>query len=309
MAVTSAHAQSDYPTRPIRMVVGFPPGGISDVLARAVAAEASTILGQNIVVENRPGAGTTIAADFVARAKPDGYTLLFQDTTTQAINASLYKNLPYDSLRDFTPVALVSYTPLMLVVNANSPAHNVGELMARMKAAPGKYSYGSSGSGTIIHLASEMMDRAAGVNAIHIPYKGSAPLVQAILSGEIEFAFSSMPPAISQVQAGKLRALAVSTPERITVAPDVPTIAEAGEPAAEVTLYNGVLAPRDLPPAVLKKLNEAFAKAVQGERIKATYQSLGAVPMAVTPEQVYAQIKKDADRYAKVVAEIGVHAD
>jgi len=197
----------------------------------------------------------------------------------------------------------------MLVVNANSPAHTLGELIARLKASPGKYSYGSSGNGTIIHLASEMMDRAAGVNAIHVPYKGSAPLVQATLSGEIEFAFSSMPPAITQVQAGKLRALAVSTPKRIAVAADVPTIAEAGVPAAEVTLYNGVLGPKGMPPAVVQKLNDAFSKAVQGDKIKAIYQSLGAVPMAVTPEQVAAQINEDLVRYAKVVKEVGAQVD
>ncbi|OZI30657.1 hypothetical protein CAL29_21930 [Bordetella genomosp. 10] len=308
-AVPAAHAQSDYPARPIRMVVGFPPGGISDVLARTVAAEASGILGQNIVVENRPGAGTTIAADLVARSAPDGYTLLFQDTTTHAINASLYKKLPFDSVRDFTPISLVSSSPLMLVVSASSPAHSVSELIARLKAAPGKYSYGSSGNGTIIHLASEMMDRAANVNVIHVPYKGSAPLVQATLTGEIEFAFSSMPPAIAQVQAGKLRALAVSTPKRIAVAPDVPTIAEAGVPAAEVTLYNGILGPKGLPPAIQQKLNNAFSKAMQSEKLKATYQSLGAIPMAVTPEQVAAQIKDDMVRYAQVVKEIGAQVD
>ncbi|ALM84204.1 tripartite tricarboxylate transporter substrate binding protein [Bordetella sp. N] len=307
--MTAAHAQSDYPSRPIRMVVGFPPGGISDVLARTVAAEASGVLGQNIVVENRPGAGTTIAADLVARSNPDGYTLLFQDTTTHAINASLYKKLPYDTVRDFTPISLVSYSPLMLVVSANSPAHSVADLMARLKAAPGKYSYGSSGNGTIIHLASEMMDRAAGVDVIHVPYKGSAPLVQATLTGEIEFAFSSMPPAITQVQAGKLRALAVSTPKRIAAAADVPTIAEAGVPAAEVTLYNGVLGPKNMPPEVVQKLNDAFAKAVQSERAKATYLSLGAVPMAVTPAQVAAQIQEDMGRYSKVVNDIGAKVD
>ena len=235
--------------------------------------------------------------------------MLFQDTTTHAINASLYKKLPYDSVRDFTPISLVSYSPLMLVVNANSPAHTLSELIARLKASPSKYSYGSSGNGTIIHLASEMMDRAAGGNVIHVPYKGSAPLVQATLSGEIEFAFSSMPPAISQVQAGKLRTLAVSTPKRIAVAPDVPTIAEAGVPAADVTLYNGVLGPKGMPPAVVQKLNDAFSKAVQGDKIKAVYQSLGAVPMAVTPEQVAAQINEDLARYAKVVKEVGAQVD
>ncbi|WP_144631596.1 Bug family tripartite tricarboxylate transporter substrate binding protein [Bordetella genomosp. 13] len=308
-ATGAAQAQSNYPSRPIRMVVGFPPGGISDVLARTVAAEASAVLGQSIVVENRPGAGTTIASDTVARSAADGYTLLFQDLTTHAINASLYKKLPFDTLEDFTPVALVSSSPLMLVVNANSPAKTVADLMARGKGKEGALTYGSSGNGTIIHLASEMMDRASGVKSLHVPYKGSAPLVQALFSGEIDFAFSSMPPAVSQVAAGRLRALAVSTPDRVDVLPDVPTIAQAGVPAAEVVLYNGVLAPRDLPADVLAKLSDAFSRAVQSEKLKATYKGLGAKPMAVSPEKVREQIREDVTRYAKVVKEVGVQID
>jgi tripartite-type tricarboxylate transporter receptor subunit TctC len=309
-ASTCALAQeADYPSRPIRMVVGFPPGGISDVIARTVAAKAGGILKQNIVVENRPGAGTTIAADLVARSAPDGYTLLLQDMTTQAINASLYPKLPFDSVKSFTPIALVSSSPLMLVVNADSPAKSVKELIDMLAAKPGAYAYGSSGNGTIIHLASEMMDRSAKVQAVHVPYKGSAPIIQALLSGDVAYAFSSMPPAISQVKAGKLRALAVSTPKRIAAAPDVPTIAEAGVPAAEVVLYNGVLAPAGLPGAILTKLNKAFNEAANSDEVKTVYATLGAEPVAMSPEQVLAQLNADIPKYGVVVKEVGARID
>ncbi|ARP80474.1 hypothetical protein CAL12_06250 [Bordetella genomosp. 8] len=309
-ASTGAMAQADdYPNRPIRLLVGFPPGGISDVIARTVASKASSILKQNIVVENRPGAGTTIAADTVARSAPDGYTLLLQDTTTHAINASLYPKLPFDTVKSFTPISLVSSSPLMLVVKEDSPAKTVKELVALLASKPGSYAYGSSGNGTIIHLASEMMDRAANVQAVHIPYKGSAPIIQALLSGDVAYAWSSMPPAISQVKAGKLRALAVSTPKRIAAAPDVPTIAEAGVPAAEVVLYNGVLGPANLPPAIVKKLNAAFNEAANSDEVKTVYATLGAEPVAVTPEQMQAQINADIPKYGKVVKEVGAKVD
>jgi tripartite-type tricarboxylate transporter receptor subunit TctC len=307
---SAAMAQADnYPNHPIRLVVGFPPGGISDVIARTVAAKAAAILKQSIVVENRPGAGTTIAADLVARSAPDGYTLLLQDTTTHAINASLYPKLPFDTIKSFTPIALVSSSPLMLVVNANSPAHNVKELIAMLAAKPDAYSYGSSGNGTIIHLASEMMDRAANVKAAHVPYKGSAPIIQALLSGDVAFAFSSMPPALSQVLAGKLRALAVSTPKRIAAAPDVPTIAEAGVPAAEVILYNGVLGPAGIPADITAKLNKAFNEAVASQDVKSVYATLGVEPVTATPEQFLEQLKSDMVKYGAVVKEVGARVD
>src|SRR6185369_4482669 len=189
----AAFAQSDYPSKPIRLVVGFAAGGISDVLARALAAKFSQLVGQQMIVDNKPGAGTTIAGDLIAKSAPDGYTLWLDDITTHAINASLYAKLPYDSLKDFTPIALVASTPLMLVVHPTTPAANVQELIALLKAAPGKYSYGSSGNGTIVHLASEMLKSSAGgLNVVHVPYKGSAPATVAILSGEVSFVFSTM---------------------------------------------------------------------------------------------------------------------
>ncbi|UYO92514.1 Bug family tripartite tricarboxylate transporter substrate binding protein [Pollutimonas sp. M17] len=309
LAASPVLAQGSYPSQPIRMIVGFPPGGISDVVARAVASEASTVLGQTIVVENRPGAGTTIASDVVARSKADGYTLLFQDLTTHAINASLYKKLPYDTVKDFTPVAMVSSTPLLLVINSNSPVKTVQELNKRIQEKPGTYSYGSSGNGTIIHLASEMMNKEAKNDIVHIPYKGSAPLVTAIISGDIEYAFSSMPPAIAQVNAGKLRALAVSTPDRVDALPDVPTIREAGVPAAELTLYSGILGPAGMPDEIVSRLNEAFGKAVQSPKIIQTFSKLGAKPLSTPPAEIAKLLDSEISRYGKVVKETGITID
>ncbi|MGB6103533.1 MAG: tripartite tricarboxylate transporter substrate binding protein [Pusillimonas sp.] len=309
LAGSPALAQDSYPTQPIRMIVGFPPGGISDVVARAVANEASAVLGQTIVVENRPGAGTTIASDLVSRAKPDGYTLLFQDLTTHAINASLYKKLPYDTIKDFTPVAMASSTPLLLVINADSPVKTVKELNERIQEKPGDYSYGSSGNGTIIHLASEMMNKDVGNDIVHIPYKGSAPLVTSIISGDIEYAFSSMPPAITQVNAGKLRALAVSTPERVDALPDVPTIREAGVPAAELTLYSGVLGPAGMSDEIVARLNEAFGKAVQSQKVIDTFRNLGAKPLTTSTAEIAELLQSEVSRYGTVVQEVGISID
>jgi tripartite-type tricarboxylate transporter receptor subunit TctC len=309
LAGGAAMAQADYPKQPIHMVVGFAPGGISDVLARALAAKLSTQIGQAVIVENRPGAGTTIAGESVAKAAPDGYTIWLQDVTTHAINATLYPKLPYDSLRDFSPIALVASTPLMLVVHPSSPARSVRDLVALAKAEGGKMSYGSSGNGTIIHLASEMLKTSQGVEAVHIPYKGSGPATQAILANEVSFVFSTMPPAVSNVKAGKLRALAVTTPRRVSAAPEVPTMGEAGVPNFEVVLYSGILGPKGMDPGLVRKLNGEFARALQTEEMKKVYESLGAEPINVTPDAFAEMMSRDIARYAPVVKASGAKLD
>ena len=309
LAAATALAQADYPKQPIRMVVGFTPGGISDVLARALAAKLTTQLGQTVFVENKPGAGTTIAGELVAKAAPDGYTIWLQDVTTHAINATLYPKLPYDSLRDFSPIALVASTPLMLVVHPSSPARSVLELAALAKTERGKMSYGSSGNGTIIHLASEMLKTSQGFEAVHIPYKGSGPATQAILANDVSFVFSTMPPAVSNVNAGKLRALAVTTPRRVAAAPDVPTMSEAGVPNFDVVLYSGILGPKGMDAAVVRKLNGELARALQSEEMKKVYESLGADPISVTPEVFAEMMAKDIARYAPVVKASGARVD
>ena len=282
---TSVLAQSDYPNKPVRLVVSFAAGGISDVLARALAIPLSKQLGQQVIVDNKPGAGTTIAGDYIARATPDGYTIWLQDITTHAINVNLYSKLPYDSVKDFTFIAMVASTPLMLVVHPSTPANNVKELIALLKASPGKYSYGSSGTGTIVHLASEMLKQSAGVDALHVPYKGSNPATAAILGGEVTFVFSTMPPAISNAQAGKLRALGVTTAARVAPAPDVPTMIEAGLPNFEIVLYSGIMGPKGMDAALVRRLNAEFAKVVQAPEIKNVYEKIGADPLAMSPQE------------------------
>ncbi|HEY5898322.1 MAG TPA: tripartite tricarboxylate transporter substrate binding protein [Burkholderiales bacterium] len=281
----SASAQSDWPNKPVRLVVSFAAGGISDVLARALAIPLSKQLGQQVIVDNQPGAGTTIAGSAIARAAPDGYTIWLQDVTTHAINVALYAKLPYDSVKDFSFINMVASTPLMLVVHPSTPANNVRELLALLKANPGKYSYGSSGNGTIVHLAAEMLRSAAGVEVLHVPYKGSNPATAAILAGEVTFVFSTMPPAISNAKAGKLRALGVTTAKRVSAAPEVPTMIEAGLKDFEVVLYSGIMGPKGMDRALVRRINAEFAKVVKAPEIQNVYEKIGAEPMSMTPEE------------------------
>jgi tripartite-type tricarboxylate transporter receptor subunit TctC len=305
----TALAQADYPNKPVRLVVGFAAGGISDVLGRAIAIPLSKQLGQQVIVENKPGAGTTIAGDFVMRALNDGYTLWLQDITTHAINANLYAKLPYDSLKDFSFVAMVASTPLMLVVHPSTPANNVRELIALLKANPGKYSYGSSGNGTIVHLSSEMLKSSAGVDALHVPYKGSNPATAAILGGEVSFVFSTMPPAISNVRGGKLRALAVTSPRRSDAAPEVPTMIESGLPSFEIVLYSGVLAPKGMERALVRRLNAEFARAVQAPEMQPVWRNIGADPIAASPEEFEAATAREIAKLGPVVKASGAKVD
>ena len=304
-----AIAQSGYPNKPVRLVVGFAAGGISDVLGRALAIPLGRQLGQQVIVENKPGAGTTIAGDFIVKAPADGYTLWLQDITTHAINANLYAKLPYDSVKDFSFVALVASTPLMLVVHPSTPATSVRELIALLKANPGKYSYGSSGNGTIVHLSAEMLKSSAGVEALHVPYKGSNPATAAILGGEVSFVFSTMPPAVSNVRGGKLRALAVTTPRRSGAAPDVPTMIEAGMPNFEIVLYSGILAPKGMDRALVRRINAEFASAVRAPELQQVWQNIGADPIAITPEAFEAATVREIAKLAPVVKASGAKVD
>jgi tripartite-type tricarboxylate transporter receptor subunit TctC len=303
------HAQSDYPNKPVRLVVSFAAGGISDVLARALAIPLSRQLGQQVIVENKPGAGTTIAADYIAKSAPDGYTLWLQDITTHAINVALYSKLPYDSMKDFTYIAMVASTPLMLVVHPGTPAASVPELIALLKANPGKYSYGSSGNGTIVHLASEMLKSAAGVDALHVPYKGSNPATAAILGGEVAFVFSTMPPAISNAKAGKLRALGVTTAKRVEAAPEIPTMIEAGLRDFEIVLYSGILGPKGMERGLVSRINAEFAKVVQAPEIRNVYEKIGAEPLAMSPQEFEKRTQSEIAKLGPVVKASGAKVD
>ncbi len=304
-----ALAQGDWPSKPVRLVVSFAAGGISDVLARALAIPLSRQIGQQVIVENKPGAGTTIAGEFIARSPADGYTLWLQDITTHAINVALYSKLPYDSTRDFSFISMVASTPLMLVVHPGTPANNVRELIALLKANPGRYSYGSSGNGTIVHLSAEMLKSAAGLDALHVPYKGSNPATAAILAGEVTFVFSTMPPAIANARAGKLRALAVTTPKRVDAAPDVPTMIEAGLKDFEIVLYSGIMGPKGMERALVNRVNAEFAKVVRAPEIRNVYEQIGADPLVMTPEEFLKRTEAEIAKLAPVVRASGAKVD
>ena len=301
LATPAALAQADYPTKPIRVVHGFTAGGISDVLARSIGAKLAQSMGQQVVVEPRSGAGTTIASDHIAKSAGDGYTLFLQDMTTHAINASLYRRLPYDSVRDFTPITLIAASPLILVVHPSLPAKSVKELIALATRRPGEIAYGSSGNGTIVHLAGEMLSSMAKVKLVHVPYKGSPQAITGLLGGEIALIFATLPPALPQVAAGKLRALAVTTAERTDAAKNVPTMREAGLKDFELVLYTGILAPRGVSRTVVDRLNAEFAKAVRLPDVQAIYGKVGAMPVSSTPDEFAAHITAEMGKLGKLV--------
>ena len=300
-------AQS-YPAKPVRVIVAFTPGGISDVLARVMSQHLTTAMGQQFVVDNRPGAGTTIAAELVAKSPADGYTLYFVDMTTHAINATLYTKLPYDSLKDFTPIGAVAQTPLVMVVHPSLPVKSVRELIAFAKARPDQISYGSSGNGTILHLTGETIKSMAGVRMVHVPYKGSAPAVAAVLSGEIALTFGTTPAAIPQVQAGRLRALGVTTPQRSPALPDVPAIGETLK-GFDIVLYSGVIGPAGVPRETVARLSKELARMVTVPTIKEAWAKQGAEPITMTPEQVTAHLQSDIQKLGKLVKAAGAKID
>ncbi|HYC48005.1 MAG TPA: tripartite tricarboxylate transporter substrate binding protein [Burkholderiales bacterium] len=297
---SAAHAQ-EFPAKPIRLVHGFTAGGISDVLARSIGAKLTQAMGQQVVVDPRSGAGTTIASDHIAKSAGDGYTLFLQDMTTHAINASLYRRLPYDSVRDFTPITLIAASPLILVVHPSLPAKSVKELIGLATRRPGEIAYGSSGNGTIVHLAAEMLSAMANVKLVHVPYKGSPQAVTGLLGGEIALIFATLPPALPQAAAGKLRALAVTTAERTDAARNVPTMREAGLKDFELVLYTGILAPRGVPRAIVDRLNAEFAKAVRSPDVQEIYRKVGAVPISSTPDEFAAHITGEMRKLGKLV--------
>lgn len=309
LAAIPAWAQADYPNRSVRLVHGFTPGGISDVLARALGAKLGESMGQQVVVDPRPGAGTTIASDHIAKAAGDGYTLFLQDMTTHAINASLYRKLPYDSVRDFTPITLIAASPLMLLVHPSLPVKSVKDLIALAKKRPNEISHGSSGNGTIVHLASEMLKSMADIRMVHVPYKGSPQAIAGLLGGEVAVSFATLPPALPNVQAGKLRALGVTTPQRSAVAPDLPTMKEAGLKDFELVLYTGILAPRGAPRGVIDKLNAEFGKAVKRPDIQKIYSKVGAMPVSSTPQEFAAHINAEMTKLGKLVQLSGARID
>jgi len=300
LSSTLAMAQA-WPTRPISLVVPFPAGGTTDVLARALADRLSQSLGQPVVVESRPGAGATLGADYVAKAKPDGYTLLM-GAVHHTIATSVYKKLPYDFQKDLAPVATVAMVPNVLVVNAAlTPARNVTEFVVFAKSAPAKLAYGSNGNGTAQHLIGTQFQASTGVELLHVPYKGSGPLTTDLLGGQVAMSFDTITPVLQHIQAGKLRALAVTTAKRSSVLPEVPTLEEAGLKGFDIGTWFGVLAPAATPKDVVARLNGEMVKIIRSPDFAQRMQAIGAEPLGGTPEQMARQIADETTKFAKLV--------
>jgi tripartite-type tricarboxylate transporter receptor subunit TctC len=298
-----------YPTKPIRIVVPFPAGGTTDILARAVAQQLSQAWGQQVIVDNRPGAGGNIGSELVAKSAPDGYTLLMGTVGTHAINPSLYAKMPYDHVKDFAPVILVAGVPNVLVVHPSVPANTVAELIAYGKANPGKLNFASSGSGTSIHLAGELFKVQTGLQMTHVPYKGSAPAIQDLLGGQVQLMFDNLPSALPQIKAGKLRALGVTSASRAAALPDVPTIAESGLPGFEASSWFGLLAPAGTPRDVIARLDAEVAKWLATPDAKEKLLAQGAIAAGGTPDDFTRHIAAETAKWAKVVKESGAKVD
>ena len=302
-------AAQDFPTRPITLIVPYTPGGGNDAMARVVADKMSIALGQQIVIENRGGAGGSIATRQVARAAPDGYTLGLGGTGTLAIDPTLYPNVGYDPRKDFAPVGLIATSALIVLVNPSVPAKTLAEFIAYAKAEPGKINYASAGSGSGIHLGTELLAYMAGIKMTHIPYKGSAPALTDLIGGHVALYFSSLPPAIGLVREGKVRALAVTGPTRAKVFPDIPTVAEAALPGFEAVLHYGIVAPAGTPRPVIDKLNAAMRTALASPDVQARIDTDGAEPMASTPEQYAADIDREETKWSEIVRRSGAKAE
>ena len=297
-----------YPSKPIRFVVGFAPGGATDVVGRLMAKKIGDALGQPIIIENRAGASSNIGAEVVFRAAPDGYTF-YVCAITSAINVSLFPKLPFDFARDFEPVALFANVPNILVVHPSVPAKTVKELIDLARAQPGKLSYASSGSGTSIHLSAELFKMLTKVDMVHIPYKGSAPAMTDMIGGQVQVMFDNMPSALPHVKAGKLRALAVTSAQRSLSAPDVPTMGESGVQGFDVQSWFGLMAPKGTPRDIIARVNAEAVKALATTDIKERFMDLGAVPAPMSPEAFGDYIRAEITRWSEVVKASGAKVE
>ncbi len=299
----------DYPTRPITLIVPFPPGGSTTVMARNVADKLSVSLGQQIVVENRGGAGGTIGTRSVARAAPDGYTILLSYTATMAIAPAMNVNAGYDPRKDFVPIGMIGAAPSVLVVNPSLPVHSVAELIAYAKAAPAPLQYGSPGVGTVNHLAGEYLAAETGMKLQHVPYKGNGPALGDLLGGHIPMMFVPIPVALGNIKAGTLRGLAIGSAKRTSLLPDLPTLAESGVPGFEVALRYGLAAPAGTPPAIIARLNKDLNAALLTEDVKNRLATEGAELLPGTPEAYAADIAKEEKKWGGLVKQLGLKVE
>ena len=305
-AASSASSASSYPDRPIRFVVPLAPGGAVDIAARAVAQELATSLRQQVVVDNRAGGGGNIGAEIVAKAPPDGYTMVMGSSSNFGVNPTLYKNLPYDAVRDFAPVTLVSFAPNALYVHPSVPANTVKELVALAKAKPGTLNFASSGQGGSGHLAGELFKMVTGVDIVHVPYKGTGQALADTVGGQVQMQFGSVIAVLPHVKAGKLRALAVTVRKRVPALPQVPTMAEAGYPAVETTVWNGVLVPAKTPRPIVDRLNAEIVAILKRPEVRERFAAQGAEAVGSTSAEFAAHIRREIDKWGKVVRAAGL---
>jgi tripartite-type tricarboxylate transporter receptor subunit TctC len=306
LASTSSFSQS-WPSKPLRYIVPFPPGAFNDTLGRTISAELSKTLGQPMVVDNRPGGNSVIGTELAAKSPPDGYTLFGAALPFSAIQ-SLHK-VSFDVTKDFAPITLAGFSANMLVANPSFPVNNVKELIAHARANPGKINYGSSGNGTSVHLAMELFKSMTRTYMLHIPYKGSAPVVTDLIAGQIDVMFDNTPNVIGHVRAGKMKALAVTTTQRSPLAPDVPTVAEAGVPGYDQTAWFGVLAPAGTPRDIIGRLNAEIVKLLNSADVKERFAKQGVEVRTSTPEQFATFLRSEVDRWGKVIREAGIKSD
>jgi tripartite-type tricarboxylate transporter receptor subunit TctC len=306
MGVLSGGAHAQYPSKAIRFIVPWPPGGAADIMARLIGEGLSKELGQTVVVDNRPGAGGLVATEQVAKMEPDGHTLLLGSTGPNAIAGSLYKNLRYDPVKDLTPVTQITELPLLLVVNKDFPANNVKELIAYAKANPGKVNFASVGAGTAQHLASEIFKITAGINIVHVPYKGSAPAFTDLAGGAVQMLFDNIPASRAMLQAGKVKAIAVSTSSRSTAMPDLPTVAESGLPGFHVSAWQNIAMPPGSPPEAVARINREVVKFLNSPEMRKRITDMGANVVGNTAAEEAQRIKDEVEKWGRAVKAAGV---
>jgi tripartite-type tricarboxylate transporter receptor subunit TctC len=308
--VTTAHAQTPkYPVKPIRMIVPFPPGGGTDILSRLVANKLTEQLGWQVIVDNRGGAGGNIGLDAAAKAAPDGYTMVMGQTSNLTINPALYAKLPYDPLRDFTPVSVVASSPIAFMVWSKAPYRNFQDLIAAAKAKPGEITFASTGNGTVGHLTGELIQRIAGVKLVHVPYKGSAQAFPDLLGGRIGFFLASLETAIPQMKAGAIRTLAVTSLTRVPTWPDIPTVAESGYPKFETTTWYGILVPKGTPQPIVQRLSAEIVKVLDSPEVRERMAANGGATIKPGPAAFDAQLKSELGKWARVIREAGVKVE
>ena len=310
LALAAPASAQTWPSKPVKIVVPYTPGGATDIFARFVAQKLSQSLGQQFVVDNRPGAGGNIGADIVAKSEPDGYTLVMATVATHAINPSLYARMPYDAVHDFEPVAFVAGVPNVMEVNPkNVKATTVAEFIAEAKAAPGKFSVASSGNGTSIHLSAELFKQMTGVDMVHVPYRGSAPAVNDLIAGQVDVMFDNLPASIQHIRAGSLRPLAVTSAQRSPALPDVPTVAESGVPGYEASSWFALYAPAKTPKEIVERLNAEVRKALEDPDMHKRFADLGGDIRPMSPAELGAFQKAELEKWAKVVKLSGAKAE